>query len=66
MKHFAIALVTLFLSFVVFFILGAFGLTDYNDGLIMSVGLIIIILLSIIVSLLIEIDRKIKKINIKS
>lgn len=60
MKHFAIGIVTLVLSLVVFFILGAFGLTDYNDGLIMSIGLIIIILLSIIISLLVKIDQKLK------
>lgn len=61
MNYFAIALLTLFLSFVVFFMLAVFGLTDYNDGLIMSIGLIIIILLSIIISLLIKIDSKLKK-----
>lgn len=61
MKYFAKAVVTLFLSIVVFFILGAFGLTDYNDGLILSVGLIIVILLSIVVSLLMEINSKLKK-----
>lgn len=61
MNYFAIALLTLFLSFVAFFMLAAFGLTDYNDGLIMSIGLIIIILLSIIISLLIKIDSKLKK-----
>lgn len=60
MNYFAIALATLFSSVVVFFILGALGLTDYNDGLITSIGLIIVILLSIIISLLIKIDRKLK------
>ncbi len=61
MKHFSIALLTLFLSLIVFFILGAFGLTDYIDGLIMSIGLIIVILLSVIISLLVKINQNIKK-----
>lgn len=61
MNYLAIALATLLSSIVVFFILAALGFADYNDGLITSVGLIIVILLSIIISLLIKIDRKLKK-----
>ena len=61
MKHFSIALLTLFLSIIVFFILGAFGLADYIDGLIMSIGLIIVILLSIIISILVKISQNIKR-----
>ncbi|MGE6369099.1 hypothetical protein ACQKDD_01555 [Planococcus kocurii] len=60
MNYFAIALATLGLSIIIFFILGGLGFTDYVDGLIMAVGLIIVILLSIIMSLLIKIDRKLK------
>ena len=41
--------------------LGAFGLTDYIDGLIMSIGLIIVILLSVIISLLVKINQNIEK-----
>lgn len=61
MNYFAISLATLVLSVVTFFILGGLGFTDYIDGLIISVGLIIVILLSIIIGLLIRIDKKIKK-----
>ncbi|GEM_PF-2294723 len=61
MKHFSIALLTLFLSLIVFFILGAFGLADYVDGLVMSIGLIIVILLSVVISILVKIDQNIKK-----
>ncbi|ALS78887.1 hypothetical protein AUO94_09575 [Planococcus kocurii] len=60
MNYFAIALATLGLSIIIFFILGGLGFTDYVDGLIMAVGLIIVILLSIIMSLLIKVDRKLK------
>lgn len=61
MNYFAISLATLVLSVVAFFILGVLGFTDYVDGLIMSIGLIITILLSIVIGLLIKIDHKIKK-----
>ncbi|AQU79156.1 hypothetical protein AJGP001_07710 [Planococcus faecalis] len=60
MNYFAIALATLGLSIIIFFILGGLGFTDYVDGLIIAVGLIIVILLSIIISLLIKVDRKLK------
>lgn len=60
MNYFAISLLTLVLSVVAFLILGGLGFVDYIDGLIMSVGLIIVILLSIIIALLIKIDKKIK------
>ncbi len=61
MNYFAIATTTLVLSIIMFFILGGLGFSDYIDGLIISVGLIIVVLLSIIMSLLIKIDRKLKK-----
>ncbi|MFC4711797.1 hypothetical protein [Planococcus dechangensis] len=61
MNYFAISLATLILSVVAFFILGALGFTDYIDGLVMSIGLIITILLSVIIGLLIKINGKIKK-----
>lgn len=48
MKQFSIALLTLCLSLIGFFILASFGSADYIDGLVMTIGLIIVILLSVV------------------
>jgi len=63
MKQFSIALLTLCLSLIGFFILASFGSADYIDGLVLTIGLIIVILLSVVISLLIKIDQNIKKIS---
>lgn len=44
-----------------FFALGATGFLAYIDGILMSIGLIIVTLLSIIMSLLVSINRQLKR-----
>jgi len=61
MHNFQIFFLTLFLSVISFFALGAVGFLDYIDGIVMSIGLIIVALLSIIISLLVSINRQLKK-----
>ncbi|MEK4759612.1 hypothetical protein MHH85_05055 [Viridibacillus sp. FSL E2-0187] len=61
MKYIPIFLLTFLLSIIIYFVLGAVGLQDYIDGLVISVGLIIVALLSIIISLLVNINRKLNK-----
>ncbi|GAB0167752.1 hypothetical protein LSPCS325_11890 [Lysinibacillus sp. CTST325] len=61
MHYFQIFSLTLFLSVISFLALAAAGFLNYIDGLIMSIGLIIVTLLSIIISLLVSINRQLKK-----
>ncbi|MEY9970815.1 ABC-type multidrug transport system permease subunit [Lysinibacillus sp. RC46] len=61
MHYFQIFFLTLFLSVISFLALAAAGFLNYIDGLIMSIGLIIVTLLSIIISLLVSINRQLKK-----
>ncbi|MFJ8090303.1 hypothetical protein ACIQ7N_19155 [Lysinibacillus sp. NPDC095746] len=61
MHFFQVFFLTLFLSVVSFFALGAVGFLEYIDGILMSIGLIIVTLLSIIMSLLVSINRQLKK-----
>lgn len=60
MHYFQVFFLTLFLSVISFFALGAVGF-QYIDGILMSIGLIIVTLLSIIMSLLVSINRQLKK-----
>jgi hypothetical protein len=62
-RYFGIFLSTMILVTVLFFLLGAFGMADYIDGIVMTVGLIITIQLSIIISLLVYIIDLLKKRN---
>lgn len=61
MHYFQVFFLTLFLSVISFLALAAAGFLNYIDGLIMSIGLIIVTLLSIIISLLVSINRQLKK-----
>ncbi|MFJ6208801.1 hypothetical protein [Lysinibacillus sp. NPDC092081] len=61
MHYFQIFFLTLFLSVISFLALAAAGFLNYIEGLIMSIGLIIVALLSIIISLLVSTNKQLKK-----
>ncbi|MEB2282397.1 hypothetical protein LAV73_20825 [Lysinibacillus xylanilyticus] len=61
MRYFQIFFLTLFLSIISFFAIASTGFFVSIDGIVMAVGLIIVTLLSIIISILVSINKQLKK-----
>lgn len=59
-KYTGIFLSSLIISIVLFLMLGAVGMTDYIDGLVITVGLILVMQLSVVIGLLVYLIDNLK------
>lgn len=60
-KYFRIFLAAIIVNIILFFLLGSLGMTNYMDGLVMMIGLIITIQNSFIISLLVYLIDLVRK-----